>query len=210
MVSTIDGETSIGGHAGKLGSAVDRRVMHRLRSQVDAVMIGAGTLRSEKMTLDSDNSPRELLKTLVSGSGDLPIRTNLLGASRERTVVFTSSEGASHNPDLYDSAQVEMVESGLSSSLDPSYILETLYKRYSVRKLLVEGGPSLNYQLLVAGLVDELFVTLAPKIVGDTAGDSNGIFSGPGIPNQSGHQTKLEAAYLSDGEIFLRYRLNFR
>lgn len=210
MVSTLDGKASVDGRSKEIGSRVDRRVMHKIRAQVDAVMIGAETFRAEKMTLDSDDSSLDLLKIIVSASGEVPIQENLLGATKDRTVVFTSPEGSSRNAHLSQSALVETVELGASSGLDLSLILKTLQERYSIKKLLVEGGPKLNYQLFTAGLVDELFITLAPKVAGGTAEDTTNILAGSVIPGSMDRHATLESIYTSGSEIFLRYSVHFR
>ncbi len=71
MVSTVDGRTAVSDKAGGIGSPVDRATMRNLRSMVDAVMVGAGTLRAEKLALGLDDGPgvAQPLAVVVSESG---------------------------------------------------------------------------------------------------------------------------------------------
>ncbi|MCA1740333.1 MAG: dihydrofolate reductase family protein, partial [Actinobacteria bacterium] len=70
----------------------------------------------------------------------------------------------------------------------------------------VEGGPSVNRSFIEAQLVDELFLTLAPKIVG---GDTRSLVEGEPLP-QDATSPSLASIYLSDSELYLRYRLTRR
>jgi riboflavin biosynthesis pyrimidine reductase len=80
--------------------------------------------------------------------------------------------------------------------------LSVLRHEYGVRSLLVEGGPSLNQALVSSALVDELFLTFAPKLAGGEAGNilSGGLFGGA-------VEMRLLSVYEADGELYLRYAL---
>lgn len=93
-----------------------------------------------------------------------------------------------------------VVESGPDGRVDLAALLRSL-REEGVRALLCEGGPRLHGALQTAGLVDELFLTIAPKLVG---GDAPRIVEGAALPETTG----LELAWLleQDGELFARYR----
>jgi riboflavin biosynthesis pyrimidine reductase len=93
-----------------------------------------------------------------------------------------------------------VVESGPSGRVDLTVLLRSL-REEGVRALLCEGGPTLHGALQAAGLVDELFLTIAPKLTG---GEAPRIVEGV-LPET----TELELAWLleQDGELFARYRL---
>jgi len=97
------------------------------------------------------------------------------------------------------SKRLIVVESGPEGRVDPSQLLSSL-RSEGVRALLCEGGPRLHASLEALGLVDELFLTIAPKLAGGTAPS---ILEGvlPGV-------AELELAWLleQDGELFARYR----
>jgi riboflavin biosynthesis pyrimidine reductase len=80
MVSSIDGKVAIEGKSSRIGSETDRRVMRTLRSKVDAVMVGAGTLRAEKLSLGLDecSAGKQPLAVVVTATGDVSLESNLV------------------------------------------------------------------------------------------------------------------------------------
>ena len=96
MVGSVDGRSSVGGRAMGIGSRTDRGVMRALRSCVDAVMVGAGTLRAERLSLGLDDpEAAQPLAVVVGGTGDLPIRERLVGENRTAVRIFAGSSGSS-------------------------------------------------------------------------------------------------------------------
>lgn len=218
MVSSLDGKvTTNSGKAGSIGSPVDRLVMCSLRSRVDAVMIGASTLRAEKLNLSvpedltrtrvSQGRKPQPLAVLVSASGDLPLEENLLGPSREDRLVFTvPCIPGERLATLSQLASVETLPAE-GDSIHLRTALNVLKARHEVAVLLVEGGPSLNYSLVRGGLVDEIFLTLAPKLTGGQGPSFPGILHGPALPPEIDFSTDLISIHASHGELFLRYHL---
>ncbi len=218
MVSSLDGKvTTNSGKAGSIGSPVDRLIMRSLRSRVDAVMIGASTLRAEKLNLSvpedltrtrvSQGRKPQPLAVLVSASGDLPLEENLLGPSRENRLVFTiPGIPGERLAALSHLASVE-TPPAKGASIDHRAALNVLKARHGVAVLLVEGGPSLNYSLVRRGLVDEIFLTLAPKLTAGLGPAFPGILHGPALPSKTDFSTDLLSIYSSHSELFLRYHL---
>ena len=208
MVSTLDGKTTIAGKSSRIGSKVDRQVMRILRSKADAVLIGANTLRSEKLSLGldrSDGGPQPLA-VIVTSSGELPLETNLiLGEGQELLVISPEGVAVELPPGRGRTLSVPAEESG-SVALERA--LATLRTEYAVELLLVEGGPSLNYSLISEQLVDELFLTLAPRLLGGEAGEALTILEGTPLP-ASRRSLDLLSAYLAGDELFLRYATPF-
>ena len=212
MISTADGRATIGGRTRALGGGADRELFHGLRAAVDAVMVGAGTLRAERYgRIIRDQRRRRLrheqglseepLACVVSRSLALSPDIPLLGEPSARVVILTSSAAS-----LRDcAAQVEYVRSTRHGRLDLRGALATLRERFGVALLLCEGGPHLNLTLLAAGLADELFLTLSPKLAGGDGGESLRILAGPEL--QPAVELALLGALSSDSEVFLRYRV---
>ena len=219
MVSSIDGKADVGGKAAPIGSSVDRTIMRTLRSHADAVMIGAGTLRAERLTLsvpetlEQARASRDLipqpLAIVVTVTGEIPLSTNLLGFSPGNLLIFASPEAPEERlTALSELASVEIVPKvAPSSQLDMKSALEILKKRYDIGVLLVEGGPRLNSDLVSSGLADELFLTLAPKLLGGARTETLTILeSGDLFPPKS-PSPELISVHLSNSELFLRYAL---
>lgn len=208
MVSSVDGRSSVGGRATGIGSRTDREAMRALRSRVDAVMIGSGTLRAEKLNLGLDDpGGRQPLAVVVAGAGDLPPREHLVG--EHRGLLLVVPEGSPRAREVDDPAVSVLETPGCSGRVDLGRLLGALKTEYAVDRLLVEGGPTLNRSLIDEGLAHELFLTVAPKLL---LGREAAIVSG--APNVVVGETRAEprdltllSARAAGGELFLRYRL---
>ena len=204
FVVTVDGRATIEGRSGPIGSEADTALLAGLRTRFDAVMIGAGTMRVERYgrpVRSQEKQERreriglspEPLMAIVSGRLDLPWDAPLFTEERGRVLIFTASEA--EPPETATSLRVVRHE----GSVDLAEALRHLRQELGVRALLCEGGPHLYGQLQAAGLVDDLFLTIAPKLVG---GRAPRIVEGE-LPDV----VPLELAWLleEDGELFARY-----
>jgi riboflavin-specific deaminase-like protein len=204
FAATVDGRASIGGVSGPIGSATDTAMLAGLRTRFDAVMIGAGTMRAERYgRLVSDQEKRERrerlglphdpLMVIVSARLDLPWDASLFTDGGGRVLVFTASEA--EPPQTATKLRVVRHE----GAVDLVEAMRHLRHERGIRALLCEGGPRLHAELEAADLVDDLFLTIAPKLAG---GETPGILEGelPGI-------AALELSWLleEDGELFARY-----
>ncbi len=203
---TLDGRATLGGRSGEIGSDTDTKMLVGLRTKVDAVMIGAGTMRAERygrVLADSEKRsrrerqglPHDPLMVIVSGRLDLPWDAPLFTDGGGRVLIFTSSYA--EQPQTRTPVRIVRHE----DRVDLAAALRHLRVERGVRAVLCEGGPRLHAQLIEAGLVDELFVTHAPKLAG---GDGPGLAEG-----LAERERPLELAWLleQDGELFARYRL---
>ncbi|MGE5407391.1 MAG: dihydrofolate reductase family protein [Syntrophothermus sp.] len=204
FAATVDGRATIGGVSGPIGSAADTEMLARLRTRFDAVMIGAGTMRAERYGRIVANQeqrerrerhglPHDPLMVIVSGRLDLPWDAPLFTDGGGRVLVFTASEA--EPPPTATPLRVIRHE----RFVDVVEALRQLRVERGVRAVICEGGPGLHNQLQGAGLVDDLFLTIAPKLAG---GAGPRIIEGdlPGV-------TELELRWLleQDGELFARY-----
>jgi riboflavin-specific deaminase-like protein len=208
---TLDGRATIGGRSGPIGSRTDSQVLHRLRTQVDAVMIGAGTLRVERYgRIVPDAALRghreraagvahDPLAVIVTDSLDLPWDAGLFTEGFGRVLILTTSDR--EIPDTTTKVRVERHQ----GRVDLRRAMARLRDDRGVRAVLCEGGPHLLANLVAAGLVDEMFITLAPKLA---------LNQGPGLLEDAFGDlgpTELELLWLlaEDGELFTRYRLRW-
>jgi riboflavin-specific deaminase-like protein len=209
FVASADGHAAFRGRSRWLSDDADRELFHGLRERVDAVMAGTGTLRAERygrMVRDPERRARraasglhpEPLAVVFSRSGDVPTGIPLFSDPGSRVVVFTPA--ALDTSGL--TAGVEVVR------LDPGQLtLTTMMRRlrstYDVRTLLCEGGPTLFGALLQENLVDELFLSLAPKLTG--GGTAPAITAGPELAEL--RTMSLVWALELDSALYLRYAL---
>jgi riboflavin biosynthesis pyrimidine reductase len=217
MVSTVDGRASIGGRSGPIAGPADRELFHALRTPVDAVMAGAGTMRVERYgRIIRDEARRRLrrergltdepLACIVSASLALPPDLPLLAEPEAHVVVLTPSE-AELPP---SAAHVEYIRTASDAELDLPRALSELRRRFGVEVLLCEGGPHLNGQLLAGGLVDELFLSLSPKLAGGDPPEGEALRIAAGEEFEEPFELHLLGALEHDSHLFLRYGVSAR
>lgn len=204
FATTLDGRATIEGRAGGIGGEADQELLRMLRTRVDAVMVGAGTLRAERYgRIIRDPSLRawrervglahDPLAVVFSESFRVPWDIPLFTDGGGRVVVFTSSDDEA--PETATQVTVVRHPDGVHLGRALAYLRE----ERGIRSALCEGGPTLHGDLWRAGLVDELFLTIAPKLVGER---------GPGILHgilEEAQQLELASLMTREGELFSRY-----
>ncbi len=191
FVSSLDGIVSLNIPGRSEGSEIsghnpqDRMIMGILRTAADALMIGAGTLRAvpgrirtaqlmspERAGLfeawRKGSFPLPPIQVIVSGSGQVDLKEPTFHTDGLRAVILTSSSGREHLLNTYgdDLGSTEIRAVGDEVRLLPEAMLRVLFEEYNIRLLLNEGGPTLFGEFLRVRLVDNLFLTLAPQLVG--------------------------------------------
>jgi riboflavin-specific deaminase-like protein len=206
MVSSLDGKATIDWRTKGLSTELDRRLFHRLRTQADAVMVGAGTVRAERYgrmaksdelrdIREAEGLARDPLAVVVTARLDLPADLPLLNEPRQRVLIATGSDASL--PELGD--QVTYERTG-----DDLQLLSTrLRGEHGVRSVVCEGGPTLNSHLLAAGLVDELWLTLNPKLAGGAAALT--IVAGRELVDPA--ELELISVAEGEGDLFTRWRV---
>ena len=215
MVSTLDGAVSgDDGLSGSIGSPADKRVFSVLRGLADVVVAGAGTVRAEGYSRprakaedgerreEAGQAPQPCL-AVVTASGEVPDR--LLEApgrddSGWRVVVLAaSSTDAGRLRRLRSALGDDCVLLAGDETVDAATALDSL-SGLGLRRVLIEGGPSLLGRWLEAGVVDELCLTTSPVVVG---GDAGRVVSGP--PVHAEGPWRLAHLVEDDGTLLARW-----
>lgn len=189
-----------------LSSPADFDRVDEVRASVDAILIGAGTIRADNPRLlvnsperraarIAQGRPEYPLKVTVSGSGDLDPDANFWHTGGDK-LLATTDKGAERARALGLAADIVP----LGTDLDWRGLLEHLHDVRGVRRLMVEGGGTVHTQLLQQGLADELQLVLAPLFVGDP--DAPRLF-GPGA-YQDGRLRLVETRRIED-VVLMRY-----
>ncbi|WP_426569213.1 dihydrofolate reductase family protein [Streptomyces canus] len=189
-----------------LSGPADFDRVDEVRASVDAILVGAGTIRADNPRLlvnsparraarRAAGKPEYPLKVTVSGSGELDPAANFWHTGGEK-VVYATDQGAERARSLGLAADVVPLGPGL----DWRRLLEHLHDVRGVRRLMVEGGGTVHTQLLQEGLADELQLVLAPLFVGDP--DAPRLF-GPG-GYQGGRLRLVETRPIED-VVLMRY-----
>ncbi|GAC1343793.1 MAG: hypothetical protein NVSMB29_16840 [Candidatus Dormibacteria bacterium] len=228
FVSTLDGVISFGAQSGEgagavsLGSVADRFVMALLRSAADALLIGAATLRRDphhqwtagtvfpehaeelaglRRQLTGRDLPAPLV--VVTGSGELPAEHPALAHPRTDVLIITSEEGRQHLPRL--GPRVRAATAAERAPIPLSALLGVVTNELGATTLLAEAGPSLFGQLLAAGAVDELFLTVAPQLAGLGGTDRLGLLEGVAFAPSTAPRLRLRSVRRSEQHLLLRY-----
>lgn len=188
MIATADGRATIEGRTAPLANRADYELFHALRERVDAVMVGAETVRVEGY---GPMAPRAVV---VTRSVELPVDRGLLAAEGNRVVVVTPSPDRELPP---CSADVDYLREA-----DLAVALRRLREEHGVRAIDCEGGPGLNATLVPANLVDELHLVIAPKLAGGR--DPLTILGGDALDPRD---LTLISLHESGGYLFARYGL---
>ena len=197
----------------RLSSAADWDRVDGVRASCDAIMVGAGTIRSDdpKLLIRSQTRrrrrverglPPDLTKVTVTGSGDLDPRARFFTTGGSPKLVYAPTSVV---PALAErlAGRAEVVSAG--DPVDFTALLADLAAR-GVRRLMVEGGGELHTRFLTSGLADELQLVVAPFFVGDPAAPR---FVGPGVfPQSPGRPMRLAEATRIGDLVLLRYLLD--
>ena len=206
MVSSLDGRATIDWRTKGLSTELDRQLFHHLRTQADAVMVGAGTARTERYgrmaksdelrdKREREGFAHDPLAVVVSGRLDLPADLPLLNEPEQRVLIATASDAVLPGP----GEQVGYARVGGDLPL----LMARLREQHGVRSVVCEGGPTLNSFLLAAGLVDELFLTLNPKLAGGAAALT--IVAGRELVEPA--ELSLISLAEGGGDLFTRWRV---
>jgi riboflavin biosynthesis pyrimidine reductase len=201
MVSSVDGRAEGAGVFDHLGTRPDRRLMRLLRTNYDAVLCGVGTLRATDLwtTVPTDlAAEREAagrsaqpLAVLVAGTGEIPTDRRWFTTDQPR-LILTGAGGMTAVPGAE-------VVSAPTPWPEPAWILATLAGR-GIGRALLEGGPTLNASFHDAALIDELYWSVGPVMLGGDA--QTMVAPGPLSPRAA----ELISVHRSGGELYLRYR----
>lgn len=207
FISSLDGAATRDGRSGGLGDDADRRVFDLLRRPADAVLVGAGTVRTEgygAMLLDDASAgwraerglPPHPVFALVTHTLELDPDSPVFAGAPVRPVVYTVASAPRHRREAL-AAVAEVVETG-EAQVDLARVKRDLAAR-GLPRVHSEGGPSLFGSALAAGIVDELCLTLAPTLeAGDAPRIATALEAAP-------TGMRLASILRASDELLLRY-----
>ena len=215
VAMSVDGKLdSVARKGMTISSTADKARVDRLRSNMDAVLVGGRTLldedpkltvksqalRSERIAAGLEENP---VKVGVVGVADLQPQGNFITAGPARRLIYTTRRTPMAQLNRLEKAGVKVFVMG-DERVDCSAMLESLYDQ-GIRKLMVEGGGTMIAEFFQLDLVDELMLYIAPRIFGGSSAPT--LADGPGFLPEQMPVLHLEAAeeFDDDGGAFIHY-----
>jgi riboflavin-specific deaminase-like protein len=205
MIATADGRATIAGRTGPIANRADYELFHATRARMDAIMVGAETVRVESYgrTINSaearerrerEGKPADIVTVVASRSVSLPSDVGLLKAKENVVIVLTPSPDAQMSDGAAATVRYLRDEDMVAG-------VRRLRTEQGLEAIVCEGGPNLNATLLPAGVVDELHLVYAPKLAGGA--DPLTILTGPELDPPI--ELELITLHESGGYLFCRY-----
>ena len=214
---TVDGKIATASGDSKISSKEDLVRVHKLRANVDAIVVGISTILADDpqltVRLVKGNNPT---RVIVDSKGRIPIDSQIMRmASKINTIVAVTDQAPEEKILRLEDmgAQVLIISEGKrgeSAAVPHGVNLKELFRKLEkmrLKKILVEGGGELNWSLLRLGLVDNLTVTIAPTIAGGRLATT--LVEGDGFDEiAQGIRLKLDKVELKKtDELLLQYTL---
>ncbi|MEU6143806.1 pyrimidine reductase family protein [Streptomyces sp. NPDC047081] len=211
MVSTLDGAAQHDGKSQPISNAADMRIFGTLRALADVVIVGAETVRQEGYRPARARAEFQAARVaagqaqapaiaVVTASLDLDFALPLFTSPVVPTLVLTGAAAAPDRLAAAEKSGARVVIAGDGMGVDPVRAVQALGELGHTR-LLTEGGPRLLGQMVAAGVLDELCLTMAPML---TAGDAQRIAGGPSVPVPQ--RFALVSLLEEEGFLFGRYQ----
>ena len=220
MVMSADGHTTVEGSERGLGSATDQRLMRELRVHFDVVLNGAATFRAsgtserlnrpelEQWRVERGMTPSPIAAVLTR-SGDLPAERRFFTDDGFEAVIYLSSAAPQGARARLETLGRHVVEVPDGDEVRAAF--RHMQEALGARRVLVEGGAALNGAVIQAGLCDEFFLTLSPKIVGGAEGLPAVRWPGASARGELRELVLVDRyADAETGELFLRYGVSGR
>lgn len=180
--ASLDGKVATkNGESKWITSEKARHMVHKVRNQVDAVMVGIGTVLKDDPLLTTrlkSNRGKDAIRIVVDSSLRIPLEAKILSTPSHTIVVTTDKASADRIAKLKERGVEVLVMPSKKDKVDLRELIIELGKR-EIISVLLEGGPTLSASALEAGIVDKVLFFYAPKIIGGEK--APGIIAGEGI-----------------------------
>ncbi|WP_442594709.1 bifunctional diaminohydroxyphosphoribosylaminopyrimidine deaminase/5-amino-6-(5-phosphoribosylamino)uracil reductase RibD [Neobacillus sp. D3-1R] len=169
VAMTLDGKiATYNGHSKWITGEESRYNVHRLRNEVDAILVGIGTVMADdpQLTTRLESGGKNPIRIILDSDLRIPVDAKITDCSVAKTWIVTQ-KGV--NPEKIHALEQKGIEllyiPKMASGLDLKELMERLFEK-GVTDLLVEGGSEINGSFLREGLINKFFIYMAPKILG--------------------------------------------
>ncbi len=202
---TLDGKISTRSGDSRISSLADLKKLQRLRSGVDAIMIGRRTQLNDNPSLTVRQSKgRNPVRIVVDSLARTSTNSKIFSAKGGNTIIAVSQSAPRARVEKLRLKGARVIRCG-TEHVDLEKLLQTL-RTIGIRRVLLEGGGNLNWSMLVGKLVDEIQVTVAPFVVGGKKATT--LVEGFGV-GRIGHAIRLSLVKMNrnGNEVVLRYKV---
>ncbi|MDH3277552.1 MAG: 2,5-diamino-6-(ribosylamino)-4(3H)-pyrimidinone 5'-phosphate reductase [Nitrosopumilus sp.] len=201
---SIDGKIATVTGESKLSSKQDLIRLHKLRSQVDAILVGRNTVNIDDPLLTVRYSKgKNPIRIILDSGGTISERSKILQTSHKiKTIIVVSKKISNKNLQKLKNFPIEIITIG-EKKINVNLLMNILRKK-KIKTVLLEGGGTINWEFIKNNLVDEYFITLTPFILGGK--NSISLVQGEGFGKIS-KSTKLQLVRTKrlGNEIVLNY-----
>ena len=201
---TLDGKIASRSRDSRISCPEDLKRVHRLRSEVDGIMVGINTalIDDPKLTAHKIEGGRNPVRIVVDSRGRIPLTAQVFKGDAKTIIAVSKKAPADKVREIEEKAEVIVCG---EDRVDLRCLMKELYAR-GIWKLLLEGGGTLNWGMLKEGLVDEVRVAIAPRIVGGR--DAVTLVEGEGYDLISeGVRLRLKKSYPLGEDFILEYEV---
>jgi 2,5-diamino-6-(ribosylamino)-4(3H)-pyrimidinone 5'-phosphate reductase len=202
---SLDGKIATRSGDSRISSKIDLRALHQLRSQSDAVMIGIRTeLIDNPLLTVRYVKGRNPIRVIVDSSARTPLEARILRTDPSSVFIAVSEKASKSKVAGLRRAGARIIRCG-QSKINLKMLMRALY-RQGVRRIVLEGGGTLNWSMLREGLVDDVHVTISPILIGGDRATT--LVEGIGKPTiNKSFQLRLLRARRRRNEISLEYKV---
>lgn len=208
---TVDGKIATRQGDSAISSKDDLIRVHKLRDSVDGIIVGISTVLADNPRLTirrgrKQSKEKHLTRIIIDSMGRIPLDSQILRtASKIKTIVAVTKLAHMNVRRKIKKTGAIVIVAG-TNTVDLKRVLWTIQKM-GIKKILVEGGGEINWSLFSLGIVNELIVTIAPRIVGGRQATT--LVEGEGYSRISqGLKLQLKKVRMQNsGELVLHYKL---
>ena len=201
---TLDGKIATKTGDSKLSSIQDKVRIHKLRSKVDAILVGSNTIKRDDPLLTVRHTKgKNPLRIILDSKANIDQKSQIIKTCKKiPTIIAVSKKASKKNIDKLKKYPLEIIITG-NKLVNIKNLLRILSKK-KIKTLLVEGGGTVNWEFVKQGLVDEIIITITPYLIGGK--NAITLVDGEGFSSiQKATKLKLNKTCRLGNEIVLHY-----
>ncbi len=201
---TLDGKIASKTGDSELSSKQDKIRIHRLRSKVDAILVGSNTVKRDNPLLTTRYTRgKNPIRIILDSHGNINKKSRIIKTCNKiQTIIAVSKSAPKKNITNLKKYPIEIIESG-NKMINIKNLLRILHKK-KIKTLLIEGGGTVNWEFVKQGLVDEVIITITPYLLGGK--NAITLIDGNGFSKiQNAMKLKLKKTSRFGNEIVLYY-----